>query len=376
VPRHSRRTSLRVALLWSATLAAGIGLALRVPFDSRFDRLDGTHKSILRAEADFRRVWGEGQEGRGVLVVSGPTEEQAQRASDMIYAEVSPNVITGKMATLSTIWPSAGTRRQNAERWVRFWESGRAGKLQALLAQEGRRYGFATNAFAAFFAQLRESGAPPDAVFSNQALARLKDQFVHRSGTNWQVVSFFPDTHEFADAIQKAASRHPGALAVSPKALGRELSRTYSAEIIRVTVVAVILIVLVTFLLVRNARITLISLVPPATALVWLLGIMALCGLQLNIANLVAGTVVFGLSLDYGFIIMHSYRHRLISDSKTSVHISALTTIVGTTVLLFARHPALFSMGFTLSIGILSGYAAAMLVVPALYTLLVGNETE
>ena len=38
-------------------------------------------------------------------------------------------------------------------------------------------------------------------------------------------------------------------------------------------------------------------------------------------------------------------------------------------VLLFAKHPALFSIGFTLVVGVFAGYLTSMLVVPALYAL-------
>jgi predicted RND superfamily exporter protein len=74
--------------------------------------------------------------------------------------------------------------------------------------------------------------------------------------------------------------------------------------------------------------------------------------------------------------MMHSYRHRLSEGTKTSVHVSALTTVIGTAALLLAWHPVLFSMGLTLTIGILAGYVTAMWVVPALYALWVDPRRE
>jgi uncharacterized protein len=79
-----------------------------------------------------------------------------------------------------------------------------------------------------------------------------------------------------------------------------------------------------------------------------------------------AGIVVFGLSIDYSFVMMHSYRHRLSGVTRLAVHLSAITTVVGTAALLFAQHPALFTIGVTLTIGVTAGYIAAMLVIPAL----------
>ena len=56
-----------------------------------------------------------------------------------------------------------------------------------------------------------------------------------------------------------------------------------------------------------------------------------------------------------------------------AVTLSALTTLVGAGVLLFARHPVLLSIGRTLVAGVLAGYITAMIGVPALCRLLLGS---
>jgi predicted RND superfamily exporter protein len=64
--------------------------------------------------------------------------------------------------------------------------------------------------------------------------------------------------------------------------------------------------------------------------------------------------------------MIHGMRHRTEEASRLVVHLSALTTIVGAGVLLLARHPALFTIGVTLTIGVVCGYFSALLVIPAL----------
>jgi predicted exporter len=83
--------------------------------------------------------------------------------------------------------------------------------------------------------------------------------------------------------------------------------------------------------------------------------------------------VVVGLCVDYGIFVVYACHHQLKTGTHTAVTLSAVTTLVGTGVLLFAQHPILFSIGATMVTGVLAGYASALLVVPSLYRRLLGK---
>ena len=371
-PKHDpepRCWNRYVALAWAFTMLIGVPASFLVPFDGRMTQLDGTEKSILQTEARFRQAWGGGENGRGLLVLAGPHLEDVLRDNDIVYAETNRRLGKEALTSLAAVWPARQTREENAARWVSFWQNGREAKLRQFLAEQGGKYSFSRQAFAPFFERLYQGTDAAVSADTNLLYMRLREQFIQKQNDGYRVFSFFPDSQEMAAALSSLAAKHPNALVVSPRTLAHELSVSYSREILKVSGVAVFLIVLVAFLLLRDVRLTLISLVPALTAVVWLLAVMAMLGYALNIANLIAGVVVFGLSLDYGFIMMHRYPQRLDPATRTSVHMSAITTIIGTAALLFALHPALFSIGFTLTVGVLSGYVAAMFVVPALYHL-------
>jgi len=368
---YGARANLLVAAGWMVLFAVSLLLARGVRFDSNVLRLDGTEKSILAAEERFRATWGQLDDSQAILVCAAATEEDAIRLSDQVYRAMRQEEPDVRCATLSAVWPSRATREENVQRWRAFWTEERERTLRKLIAEQGREFGFAANAFAPFFEQLQAGTQMTDGDATNAVLARLKEQFLRKQEHGWQALSFYPDTPASRSVLKPIVAHDRRLFLVSPKALANELSGAYGREILKISTVAVGIILLVTFAMVRNVRITLISLVPSATAAVALLAILAVGGWSLNMANLIAGISVFGLSLDYGFVMMHGYRHRLAAETQTSVHVSAITTVIGTAALLFARHPALFSIGFTLTIGILVGYAAAMWVVPALYALLV-----
>jgi predicted exporter len=112
------------------------------------------------------------------------------------------------------------------------------------------------------------------------------------------------------------------------------------------------------------------ALVPVITSILWLLGFIYMSDLTLNIANLFAGIVVMGLCIDYGIFMTYNYQHNLRKSAIIAISISAVTTLIGAGVLLFAKHPALFSSGITLFIGVLAGYISAIFVIPSLEKIL------
>jgi predicted RND superfamily exporter protein len=119
---------------------------------------------------------------------------------------------------------------------------------------------------------------------------------------------------------------------------------------------------------------TLIALVPLVTGIVWFVGIMSFLKIPLNVINIVASIVSTGVIVDYGLGITYQYRHRLRTGTIIAVTISAITNVIGTGALLFAKHPALHSTGVAMFICIITGYLSAILVVPPLCSMIDARE--
>jgi uncharacterized protein len=99
------------------------------------------------------------------------------------------------------------------------------------------------------------------------------------------------------------------------------------------------------------------------------LGILPVMGLTLNAPSIIAIMVVSGLCIDYGIFMIYACRYHFNTGTEISVLLSALTTLIGAGVLLFARHPVLFSIGVAIFSGVLAGYLASVTAVPSIYRL-------
>jgi len=157
--------------------------------------------------------------------------------------------------------------------------------------------------------------------------------------------------------------------------LSASISAFTAKEIRILAPLAVLFNVVLAWLFFRNWTETLIALVPVLTGVVWLVGIMSLFRIPLNVVSIVAAIVTTGVIVDYGLGITYEYRYNLRIGTVIAVTLSAGANVIGTGVLLFAKHPALYSTGVAMVICMVSGYLSSIIVIPSLCSMM-GTRQE
>lgn len=126
-----------------------------------------------------------------------------------------------------------------------------------------------------------------------------------------------------------------------------------------------------------NIELALLSFLPMAVSWVWILGIMALLGIQFNVVNIILATFIFGQGDDYTIFMTegcqyeYAYRRRMLSSYKHSIIISALIMFIGVGALIIARHPALQSLAQVTIVGMFTVVLMAWLLPPFIFRWLV-----
>lgn len=355
----------RSVVIWSVVMLVAVTLSAKSSFDSDIIQFDGSDKDILRAEKEFNETWG-GADKPAIFVVPGSTLEEALENNEEVYVEAAEKIGSGKISTISAVWPSAKTRRKNKADWNSFWADGRAGKLKKYFSMSGRKYNFSEKAFSPFFESMTytdevEEGFPATGLFEG-----LKERFTVEKDDRWQVLSFFKDIPENTAVFKQISENHPGAFLVSRNALSGIISGHISGEIMYLSVIAVLLVSVITIILLGSVKLAAIAMVPSLTSVAGTLAVLALIGRPINVAAVIAALVVIGLCNDYGIFTVYSHRTGMQAGTRKAIFLCALTTVIGSSVLMFARHPVLFSVGFTLTVGIIAGYASSAMVVPAM----------
>jgi predicted RND superfamily exporter protein len=190
----------------------------------------------------------------------------------------------------------------------------------------------------------------------------------------YRILSYFPDEQNNINSLKEITKKHPGTFIVSGKAMSASISSFTAREIKILAPLAFLFNVVLAWLFFGDWKYTLIALVPLVTGIVWFVGIMSFLKIPLNVINIVASIVSTGVIVDYGLGITYQYRHRLRTGTIIAVTISAITNVIGTGALLFAKHPALHSTGVAMFICIITGYLSAILVVPPLCSMIDARE--
>ena len=138
-------------------------------------------------------------------------------------------------------------------------------------------------------------------------------------------------------------------------------------------------IIFLSFLMFRGALATVLALVPLLVGSVWTLGLMALFGVQFNMANLLVVPLIIGIGIDNGVHIVHSFRATekyegervpLSRSTAKAVTLAALTGIVGFGSLMISSHRGIYSLGMLVSLGISSVLIASLTTLPSLLAIL------
>jgi predicted exporter len=360
-------------VVWAVLTVVMLLFATKIQFESDVMRLDGSEPSIREAEKRFYQTWG-GESNQAIFVATGNTLEAALEANDAICADAVKAIGEKNFTSLSMLWPSEKTRKENLVRWNRFWRDGRAERLRRVLKEKSPQYGMREQAFAPFFDDLYkntlEKGRP------DFLLEKIQERFVVKTQNQYRVMSFFPDDRNFVDALMPISERYADSFIVSRKAVSRNVSAFTFGEVRFLVPVALFLNVVLTWFFFRNIRETIIALVPLFTGIIWLAGFMVLLDIPLDVVNIIGIVIVTGVIVDYGIGVTYEYQYNLKIGTIMAVSLSAITTILGSGVLLFAKHPVMFSIGVGMTVSVFIGYLTSILVVPSLCDLLVKKRRQ
>ncbi len=340
-------------------------------WDTDITRLDGTEKHVLETERHFRKLWADDETGQAIAVVEDESYEQAAEKNGRLHKALAEMHDTKNYGNIALLWPPASERARNLERWNDFWDTLRVEDTRRHLREAGEAHGFSADAFDPFFNALKRR-KPAGTPENNAIYEQFEQRFVQEHENGFRFMTFFPDTEENHATVSRALSDIPGSFLASPAALGATLSESIASEVRYISAIALVLIACIITILVRSIRMSVAALLPAAVGLLWLFAVMALSGLTLNIANLIAGIVVIGLCIDYGIFMVHGLNAGpgVLASTKRAITLSAVTTLMGAGVLIFASHPALFSIGLTLVIGVTAGFLCAVLAVPGMFVLM------
>ena len=255
----------------------------------------------------------------------------AQRTDMALLQQLMPTD-TQRQQDLNDRLPSTPEAQQDRLRLWQSWTSSHHDQLQSTLRQEADRIGFAPDSFDPFFALLSSS---------SEGLANI-------SSVNRQL---------------STVNKNPFA------SIATHLSDDFNY--IGWTCACIVFFFL--WASFRSLPLALLSFLPMAVSWLWILGIMALLGIQFNIINIILSTFIFGQGDDYtifmteGTVYEYTHRRPMLASYRRAIILSALIMFIGIGSLITARHPALHSLAEVTIVGMFSVVLMAFVIPPVVF---------
>ncbi len=128
----------------------------------------------------------------------------------------------------------------------------------------------------------------------------------------------------------------------------------------------------------RNLRDAVLAMLPPVAGALMMFGILGMCHLDLNPANLIVLPLILGIGVDDGVHVVHDFRlqsgrYRTSSSTTNAIVLTSLTSMIGFGSMMVAAHRGLSSVGLVLVIGVGSCLFVSLVTLPAILTFLSGR---
>lgn len=330
---------------------------------------------------------------QSVYVVSrGTTLDEALTFHETIQASLKASLQyeTGeKLYSCARFFTSQEEQQRRLSRWSDFVSHYRSilvdGFLKACCEE-----GFVPDAFTPYLSVIQTKYDETMPLSSNP-LNMLLDQYLSVDSVNssYQVVDMLKVAPgRFVEFAKQVDSFNAGKVyskqSISPiyysfdiPSMNSALANHLSANFNYIGWACSIIVFLFLWFSFGKIEMAILSFLPMAISWVWILGLMGLFDIHFNIVNIILATFIFGQGDDYTIFIVegccyeYAFRQRLLASYKSSIIISALIMFIGIGTLIFAKHPALYSLAQVTIIGMFSVVLMAFALPPIVFNWLV-----
>lgn len=319
------------------------------------------------------------------LAAFGNTTEAALRANDSVFKKLQKleeEEIIISFSSVGGLLYSDEIQKQKIARWRAFWSPETIASTKNNLIESGKSLGFKPSTYTSFYNQLETDYDLIELSDYNAITTFSIDDFITEDADFTTVTSLVKVDASNIDRVRAAFKDNTKILAIDRQEMNETLLGNLKNDFNSLIGYSLIVVLLILFLFYRSFSLTLVTVIPIFLTWFITIGVMGLLGIEFNIFNIIISTFIFGLGIDYcifitnGMLKENQTGEKTLSTHKTSIILSVITTILGVGVLIFAKHPALYSISLVSIIGIFSAMFVSFSIQPLLFNLLIGSQTK
>ena len=372
-----------VIIILSLTIVFGYW-ATKVGFESDLNKMNFMSAKLKQSEKELNTINQYALQSV-YLVTEGKNLNEAlinnEKLANDIGKLVAKNIVK-KYSGVSSLIISDSLQKTRIEAWKKYWTPEKKSSLLATLIKEGAALKFSTTAFDPFKNLLDKDFQPANSGAMADVRKNFLDDYITEKPGKATVVTLIKVSPEHKQVVYNAFENKPNITVLDKQYLTTRFVQIINDDFTRIALMTSLLVFFVLLIMYGRIELTLVSFIPMFISWIWILGIMGMADIQFNIINIIISALIFGLGDDYSLFIMdgllQEYKtgKKNISSFKSSILLSAITTIAGLGVLIFAKHPALRSIAVISIVGIVCVVIMSQILIPFFFNVLIKNRIK
>ena len=347
-------------------IAVGIAFSPGVKFDSDLRNLNFIKPEYLESERLYNEKNADGSSHLYFAAHDDSSLDKALEyneglasALDSLKAE---GLVTGYSPVTRMLLPPESVQRERIAAWKAFWTKDKVEDLGKKLSASAKKHSLPADFAEPFIALLSQDYDPGDLYASGIVPDNLMSNYVEiQEGGRCMVLTDVAFASSDKDKVIGALVKQPNVLVVEPFYYCRDMVEIIHDDFNTTLFISSMFVLLVLLISFRNIWIALIAFLPMGISWYVMQGYMALFGLEFNLINIVISTFIFGIGVDYSIFVMEGLLsearegvNEKLNYHKVAIVFSAMVLAIVTFSLVFARHPAVHSIGIITLIGMAS----------------------
>jgi len=356
----------------------------RVGFDRDMMHLNYMPEKLKKAESTLNKI--NAYSLRSLyLVTDGKNLEEALKNQELVNRKVTRLQEEKRIQKYSGVFQlfiSDSLQNERIKYWNQYWTPDKRLKLLVEFGMAADSLGFRESVLDSLTAMLLKKYQPLNSQETNNIRIGFANDYIIEKTNRVSLISLLYVEPEMKNFVSGSFTGYPSSTITDRQYLTTKLLGVVTADFNQIGWMVSILVFFVLLLTYGRIELALVSFIPMVIAFVWILGIMGMAGIRFNIVNIILSALIFGLGDDYSLFIMdgllQEYKtgKKNLSSYKSSIVLSAITTLAGLGVLVFAKHPALRSIALISITGILSVVLIAQVLIPFFFHFLITSRIQ
>lgn len=376
--KQIKRPQIIVALIVGITLFLSFFVS-NVSFEDDLNKINYFPEELQRAE---QAITTSETTEKTIYVVSeaGTIQEAIDRNYKLTLAldSLRKEGLINSLVSVNHLFPTSAQAQQRAENWNKKRDA--KDSLIQKYQMAGLEVGIREEGFGEFYDLLNQKfnnyTVSPE-LFSEGMFSNLILPDEDKVGVI-NVVNTYPENI----AALEAVSEKTGGMVVDKSAMATSLISVVKDNFNLLLLVTSSLVFITLLINYGRIELALLTFLPMVLSWFWILGLCGLFDIKFNFVNVLVTTFIFGLGDDFCIFVTDGLLSRFklgvnkLRSYQSSIILSTTTTIIGTGVLLFAKHPALSSIATLSVIGMVCISFISLTVQPLIFKYTVEKRKE